>query len=60
VKIAELGATGDTVLIEGDITDLKEEAPTIAEATVKDVKKDTFFQHSILSKQRTKPSFQRA
>ena len=45
------------MLITGDITDLKEEASTIAEAIVKDVKKDTFFQHPILSKQRANQVF---
>jgi hypothetical protein len=57
VKIAEMGATGDTVLIEGDITDLKKEASTIAEVTATDVKIDTFIQNQLLSKQRNKPSF---
>ena len=60
VKIAEIGATGDPVLIIGDITDLKKEASTIAEITVIDVKKDTFFQNQILLNQRYKPIFQRA
>jgi len=52
-----LGGTGDPVLIIGDIMDLKKEASTIAEVTVKDVKKDIFFQNQLLSKQLNKPGF---
>ena len=57
VTIAELGETGDLVLIIGGMTDLKKEASTIAEVTVIDVMKGTFFQNQLLSKQRLEKVF---